>query len=317
MYEYRASELGACQRRLVLQRQGYEQMPPPANFAEIFAEGNRWEEIVIEHMRSRGFHIGHHPSLDVDQGQSFVRIRILDDVYVTGHLDGCIWDDTSWLTEGVKGRVLEIKSMAHDQFEDFVEKGIHRGDTLMEKYKWQVSPYMIAADMELMLVGVDKTSPPDDPHYHAVYLEEPPYSLGKIMQRVLRLELMAMDTPPDCDVHNYPCPVYYMGCTDQQLDANEIVSQLIVDRKIISDRMSQDKTALGKINESLAAELGDQKNIKVEEGTVYWNSGRTTKFFDEEAMVKDGVDVEKYRREKKGDKFVQVRYRKDKDEAAE
>lgn len=320
MFTYRSSELGGCIRRLVALRQGYEKMPPPQQFRELFAEGNRWETITVDHLLSRGFDIPMPEQMPfpVDEGQSYMYIRILEDVGVSGHVDGFIapgTDDNDLDVSEVPWKILEIKSMSHNQFEDFVDKGWERGDVLMEKYKWQVSPYMIAADMELMFVGVDRDSDEANPSYHALYQEKPFYSLGDITRRVLEIERLAEGTLPDCDQANYPCPVYYLGCTHNSLDADEVISQLITDKLVVSDRMATDKKALAEINKLLGTELGDRKKVRVEEGTVSWTKGRETKYLDEAAMIDDGIDVESYKRTRKGEPYVKV-YRRRTQESA-
>lgn len=315
MYTYRASELGGCIRRLVALRQGYEPMPPPPKFRTLFDSGKRWEEIAMRHLRERGFVVGNHPDLPVDEGQSLVYIRILEDVGVSGHPDTFVFDDEFTRyhrSNPVRG--IEIKSMSQEQFDLFVAKGWERGDELMEKYKWQVSVYMLATGLEWQLLAINRDSDEEFPDTHSVYAELPFHGLGALTYTVLQVERLAADegyAVMKCNKNDYPCPVYYLDCTGQQITDDEVVSRLIVDYDILNSRMKVDEKAMTAMKVSLGEALGTEKKIRVQEGTVSWTKARETKWLDETQMVEDGIDVESYRRSKRGAPYVRVYPKKD------
>lgn len=311
MSDYRASDLGSCLRRRVARHLGYTPMRPPGKFVTIFEGGHEWERAVKDHLASRGFAvydtlIGYdtHSGADGQEGISVV-LKVSDSIRVLGHLDGVIWDQEN---ESVR-RVLEVKSMAHDSYEAFVRLGWEMGG-LMEKYKWQVSVYMLATGMELQLVGVDKTSDPANPIYHSLYAELPPYSLVDVMTRVLEAEAY-MDLPA-CDAASYPCPFFYLGCDDDAEDSDAVLDAL-VETAVAQTQIAKLEAAKDKeLRQQLMDTMGTRKKVRTDAATVSTQTSTRT-VTDWDKMREDGIDVAKYQSKEDGSKYVRLTPRKQRD----
>lgn len=195
---YRASGLGGCIKAQAALQLGYESKEPPEKISGVFAEGNLHEEDVVARLLDQGF--------SIQSQQMEVNLTITPSVAVQGHIDGAVihphWG--MW-------KLLEIKSMGKDQYDEWVKK---RWDTpgLIRKYKWQVSSYMLSLQdppAELMFVVKNRNNGQLD----ISYLEKPFYTKAEIAARVLEIErYVRAETLPECDSRMFPCPVYYLGC---------------------------------------------------------------------------------------------------------
>lgn len=291
---YRASELGSCTNRLVLGRVGFEPAPTPEKYVEYFARGEATEVEVKEALLNRGW--------TIEREQEEVRLPISGEIVVVGHIDGVaitMGELNALNPEGnILYRVLEVKRM-NDAYWNVVKNGGWYVDGLMEKYRWQVSVYMLSLGMECVLVCRNGDTGED----HYLYAEEPFHSLNEIAARVLVVEGRARsfstvaDLPP-CDRNDYPCPFYQLhsGEDKDTLDGSEAeelegIGVAYADAKARESRAKADGEVL---RERAGRLLGKRSKARAGLVSVSKFTGSRT-VLDEDAMRADGIDVEKYR----------------------
>lgn len=184
------------------------------------AEGELHEQDVVARLTAEGLTVTRQQegvgllSFDPDTWATFVNQS--DDLtnlgtatsIVFGHLDGVVNGDP-FTPSGP--RVLEVKSMSQDAFKQFQAKGWY-GDwpegSLPDRYRWQLSIYMLATGLEALLVCKNRNSGEIAKHG----IEQPYYSLDQITERVAYIEdHVSRGTLPDecprswfCD-HKYLC----------------------------------------------------------------------------------------------------------------
>lgn len=199
---YRASSLGYSLCQLVAPHLGYEAIPPPEWLQEKFDEGKEIEPKVLADLENKGWKISasqatindigdyqHEFYLDIIPGQAVVRGHI--DAFGQSH----IYDDL----------VVEVKSTNDKYFKEIEEKGWNAGG-LLDKYKWQISCYMLATGRPVALVWCRKS----DEQLYVMYADEPFYSISDIALKIASAEehIREGKIPDGCT--DFPCPYFYL-----------------------------------------------------------------------------------------------------------
>lgn len=289
MIVYRASELGACTRRLTLGRIGYDAMEPPEKYQGYFARGEAAEEDIKFALTDAGWVI--------DDEQMEVVLDVTDEIKVVGHIDGTM--------HGFLGqkRILEAKRMNDAYFRLVQQQGFYIPSGLMVKYRWQLSAYMLATGMEASLVIMNG----DTGEFLQFDIETPPHGRTEIVARVLVIEGRArsfatLDSLDACDSADYPCPFYYThpqedererldGYEAEQLEALGIAYRNARER---SKRADEDAKSLRREIEVLMGDRG-----KVSGGSVRVTRYDTTrKSLDKKRLAADGIDLSQYESER-------------------
>lgn len=300
---YASSAFGGCLRALVLARIGYEQQPPPPSLLKVFNAGHDAEDRCVETLTSRGWNIYN------SQDEVALRIETKFGVcLVLGHIDGEY--DTYEMVGPEDGLVaaegiIEIKSQGKSAWDKYELHGAS-GD-LWERYEWQAAIYMIARNRPLTWVRWLRDA--EEPTYAMHSITEPPHSLEEITQRIETVEECAREGMlPPCDIERWGCPYSYMHENQQKTDAVEIVGLEALCSKYEKYRREEvaAKAEKDRIRSRIIEVMGDEErgsegNAKV---TIF---DQARKSLDEKAMAADGIDVEKYRVERKS-KTVKVIY---------
>lgn len=191
---YRASSLGYSLCHLVCGELGYEAIAPPDYMQAIFDEGHRLEPIIIEGLNNENW--------SVTDEQKEVELDVIPGVAkVVGHIDGICVPDFA-----LGGSVLEVKTMSHKNFLDWETNGWESRSTLIEKYKWQASAYMLATGLPHTMVCWDK----QEKDWDSRFITEPFYSISDIALKISQAEehIRNNDIPSNCT--DFPCPYFYL-----------------------------------------------------------------------------------------------------------
>lgn len=294
---YRASELGGCTRFLIGKRMGYTEMPPPAKFQGYFDRGNAMEERLIELHGMAGE--------PIHRQQEVVEMIVSPSITVRGHIDGVItnYDERQYL--------WECKRVSVDVFNKFKDHGWDAKYDLLDKYKWQVSSYMLATGLELRF---EVACEPADGvlEIWPLYQELPFYSELQIKTRILGIEAAAQagELGETCDKKNYPCPLYYLpGHDEEKDDEDEVVSGLCLAiaeaKKDIEAATKRDKD----LRRDLLKAMGERTRVRTEVATVSVQRSYKT-ITDKERMEADGFKLENYQTKVEGEEYVRVTPRK-------
>lgn len=198
---HRASGLGGCLLAQVAVALGHQ----PAEIDEVsrvrMAQGQLHEDDVVAILRAEGAEVTRQQeavfiSEDGDYGSYPASSGPQPGWVLEGHLDGVILDD---LFHGP--RVLEIKSMGKSAFAAFKSKGWDASG-LIDRYKWQLSVYMLATGLEALVIAKSRDS--GELLRHGI--ETPFHSLDEITARVAYLEdHIARQVLPDTCPHDFFC----------------------------------------------------------------------------------------------------------------
>lgn len=285
MIVYRASELGSCTRRLALGRIGYEAKAPTQKWLDIFARGDVTEEEVKTHLRAEKWWY-------ITREQEEVTLQITDEIAVVGHIDGVGVDGTSQPI----ARLLEIKRM-NDAYWKVVRDGGWYVDGLMEKYRWQISAYMLALDMEAVLVCRNGDTGED----HYLYAETPFYTKNDIAARVLVVEGRArsfttLDALGECDRLDYPCPFYYTHLENEREDAGEdaeAIEALGIAYRQAREREQRSKDEATRCRDDIGRLLGNRERVAAGRIKVTRYTSKRSKL-DKARAKRDGIDLSEY-----------------------
>lgn len=283
MRVYRASEIGGCLKAQIAKHLGYEPMDPPDEFRVRFAEGDLHEEAVISTLMDMGY--------EIFDRQEAVQIPINTDSLVEGHIDGTVINDVV-----VKQRILEVKSMSEAEFKKFEEK-LWEAPGLIQRYKWQLSCYMIAKDMEALVVAKNRNTG----QLKFVGVEIPFYNIDEIRARVLECEdwVGRDQLPAVCDTINYPCGFFYLHQEEEPEEdggvdytaVRKAAANYLSCKK--SEEMAKELTKLAR--DELLKTIGDRDKVKDDVVSVtYYDYSTVT--LDRRRMESDGIDVAKYER---------------------
>lgn len=285
MIVYRASELGSCTRRLVLGRVGYEPKSPPDKYLEYFARGDATEVEVKADLRAAG-HI-------IDREQEEVVVDITDEIKIVGHIDGTIIRSEQVPLPSSQ-RLLEVKRM-NNTYWNIVKDGGFYVDGLMEKYRWQMSPYMHGTGLELTMVCRNGDTGED----LYLYAEEPFYTMNDLRARVIVIEgrvrsFTTLDFP--CDQADYPCPVYYTHADDREdadADEAEEIEAAGIAYSLAKQAERDAKDAAGRCRDKIKELVSGRKRLNAGRVRVTTYATRRTTV-DREMARADGVDLSKY-----------------------
>lgn len=256
-------------------------MSPPERYVEYFARGDVTEAEVKADLRAKGW--------TVEREQLEVVLDITDEIKVVGHIDG-----QTVIELGKPTRLLEIKRM-NDTYWTVVKDGGWYVDGLMEKYRWQISAYMHATGLEVVLVARNGDTGED----LFLYAEEPFYTLNDIKARVIVVEGRArsfttLDFP--CDQADYPCPFYYTHANDRE-DASaeeaEEIEAVGIAYSLAKQRERSAKDSADVCRDRLGVLLGTRNKINAGRVRVTRFSQTRTKL-DKKSAEADGVDLSKY-----------------------
>lgn len=206
MRVYRASSLGYSLENLVAPFLGYDPIPPPAWLQEKFDEGTALEPQVLAELESFGWTLATtQPEVNSEgDHQLEVTLEVIPGVAtVRGHLDA-----TGIEADGFPTRVVEVKSMAEKSFRECSQLAWNTPG-LIQRYKWQLSAYMLATGLQGVLVVCSKG---EDGLKNLLYMyaDEPFYSISDIANKLSQAEAHIRDgvIPEGCT--DYPCPYFYL-----------------------------------------------------------------------------------------------------------
>jgi hypothetical protein len=290
MYTYRASELGGCIKRNVAARRGEKPREVPAKTQAMFDRGNAHEEACLAVMNEQGW--------GIYDRQKTVTLPINDDCQVVGHLDGLVS-----LPEALdQFFVGEIKSpvswnlFQQEQYSPFPS-------FLIDRYRWQLSVYMVCEEKEALLVTLD------DFHVRFHGIELPPYSKEEIVNRVLELEDQAREGLPKlCSTREYPCPFWYLH-EEEIGDGDDPFVGSLHEAALSYDRFNR-----------LAKQAKKELDLLMEDRDHYWNdqvritkSRATRRSVDYKQMAQDyAIDLGAYTKQTEYDTTrVSIRGRDD------
>jgi hypothetical protein len=169
-------------------------METPDKFLTYFKEGTLHEDAVISSLMDEGY--------EIRDKQQLVMVDLGDGLVVEGHVDGMVMSPMY-----KEERVLEVKTVSQDIWDEFEKKRWDIGG-LFDKYKWQLSVYMIATGKEALVVIKNRNT--GQLRFEGVEL--PFHPLSEIEARVLEVERwVGLDRLPEiCDWVQYPCPFFYL-----------------------------------------------------------------------------------------------------------
>lgn len=275
MRVYRASALGGCVKAQVAGQLGFTPLSTEKHMEKFAIRGNAHEDEIakLENLVRR---------------QEEVNLYVMPGVVVQGHIDGY---------NAITSHVVEIKSMMPDAWDAFKKTG---WDTpgLVQKYKWQISSYMLALSRPaLVIVSVVD---PDDPlrvwKTEKFLVSTPFYSNGDILRRVVEIERWVRrgELPDACSVDQFPCPFYYL----HQQSSLEITEDDVIDEvaQMYKDAQVAVKTAETRkveARKALDAALAGRERVVTKLSKVTYYEVNSKKV-DIDKMREDGVDVGKY-----------------------
>lgn len=275
---YRASSLGSCPVAQARRRMGYEPMDPPEKFQTYFDRGHRIEEEVKAFLREAGWTLSNE--------QTECDLYIGSKIVVRGHIDGCGQADTNPAL-----KLLEIKATTTAYFKQIQA---HGWDTpgLLQKYKWQVSAYLISMRKLLGLPQLEGTMifrnhEDDDPNTNTLWLpfEEPLYSSAQIMARVLGIEawVRSWEVPDTCELpYDYPCPFYYLHPPEDNAQAEEDEAEelegLAIAYDVAKNQEATAKKVKADVQQKIINVVGDRGKLDAGRATVTTYVGKHQDF---------------------------------------
>lgn len=282
MYTYRASELGGCIKMLVAKRLGMKaHETPPAKMAKIFERGNRHETACLASMVEDKW--------EITSQQREVTLPITDKVRVVGHLDAVGYHPI----DSPMHRIIEAK--APQAWRLFIDE-MYSDDPspMIERYKWQISCYMIGEDREAILTCLDETF---QLRYHGIEL--PFYTLDDIKDRVGMLESLAADgyegLPKFCVPREYPCQFFHLHEDEQtafDIDTELDVAVERYDKYRIKAADAKDQ--MDKAKDRLLEVMGTRRRVQTNDSMVSLYNRKNTKY-DYKRMQSDGIDINAYK----------------------
>lgn len=243
----------------------------------VFAEGDLHEDAVVEKIGNVTFR------------QHETHLELTPAFDVVGHIDG-IYDGKL---------LLEVKSMSKDAYTTWLDKG---WDTpgLVQKYKWQVSAYMLATNLPCYFIVKCRDSGEIDD----TIIPEPFYNRSEILARVLEMEVYVRkgELPDACSVSNFPCPFFYLHDEDLESWVEDETLDMLADMYEVERRAV--KVAEGRQKEArkaLEAGLAGREKVTTEHSkvTIYQTKRRALDVDKMKAELGEDT-VEKYYVEKLG-----------------
>jgi hypothetical protein len=169
---------------------------PPKTMVKVFARGNRHEAACMATMAEMGW--------ELTSQQREVVLDVAYNVQVVGHLDAVGYHPL----DSPQHRVIEAK--APIAWRTFLDEMYSPDPTpMIQRYKWQISCYMLAENREALLVCLDEQF---NVRVHGIEL--PFYTLDDVAERVGMLEEMAArgyeGLPKFCSPREYPCQYFHL-----------------------------------------------------------------------------------------------------------
>ena len=271
---YRASELGGCTKAQAAKQLGFMPLETERFFGALGHEGNLHEDDVIKREGAT-------------DSQLEVTLDVMPSVQIVGHVDGLL-----------DPYVVEVKSMGKAAFDMWMAS---KWDTagLVQKYKWQVSVYMIALNRPLKFIVKCR----DNGQLDTCFVEAPFYDDKAILRRVVEIERWVRrgELPDECSdgsgntTRQFPCPFYYL----EQQTTLEVTEDNVIDELA---RMYKDASLAVKVAETRKREarkaldqgLAGRERVVTALSKVTYYEVKTEKI-DFNKMAEDGIDVNKYK----------------------
>lgn len=294
----RASALGMCERIFWAVTQGIRAEPFSQETLDIFAEGHRLEEVMMERLNADGY--------DLRGSQDEQELWIIPTkLKVKGHVDGIFYDpDTGEATD-----VWENKALGESTYKEFLKKG----PAYSETYKWQISVYMATTGLPSTYTAIRRFSPTektetpalnqDRAPYNIKEIAEPYYSLNDIKKRAISIYKIYKSMTPDMP----PCVGSYF-CDYKQLH-DEAEEQFVPTRS--NPKFDELAAALTKARADKKEAEEEEKRIKgqiellapddmteiLEGQLVQIEKTKVERRYDDKAKIMEalGVDEEEYK----------------------
>lgn len=223
---YRASSIGLCPNALALSRLGFAPSPRSEMLERTAEEGDLHEAAVKKKLESFG--------LVISKEQEEVEVSVRKGaapIIVRAHLDAghvvVPWGQAKAkeLLHGYIGKmtdispgpaILEVKSMSKARFQAWNRK--KWGDPQFDSYAWQAAVLMHATGKQLLYAVKCR----DDGEMRVYLVTTPPYSMGQIAQRILKVEKVVATgiVPQDCPGgERFFCP--FWGYHEGKIEAEE------------------------------------------------------------------------------------------------
>lgn len=334
LYVFRASSLGSCVRNLVLAGLGTEgNRTKPAAVQKGMDEGSRAEATILAAARNHGWKVLPADPKDLSlvqygaidaTGQLCAEIRVNDRAVVRLHPDG-IAQKFRTQAEGDRyrdgdelkaRRVVEAKALKNPPKTIEGVLGLHG-------YGWQLACEMAATRLPaLYLVGAKREDGtvrvPDVTPY---WIDRPPYTLGQIRARVIRVLKMidrakeeGVKGLPDCDVRQFPCPYFadwHDGQTihakDERPPLTDVWTEATVEDlaglRVLLMELGRAQAEQGRVKkevDALKAKIKEMVKVDLGAGTGYeyegWTFTRVQKHVEAKSYDMDYMDVRKARK---------------------
>lgn len=338
LWVFRASSLGNCEANLVRQALGQTPEPPPANMLAAYAQGNTNEPIILGKLKAKGWKelddmvmSGYGFTRD-ESGQFATELKVGTKAIVRCHPDTimqCYKTTEEQRLAGVEvgqRRVVEAKALAKSWTFD--------GAYTKPQYAWQTSVEVATTGLPLLFVvgwKDDETKIVEDIEF--IVPEAPMYSKGQIIARVMRLVRMIESIEagtgklPECDYAQWPCGFWQLHNTETGVHAKAEVPKAddvlpkaaaLSLRALMTQWRADAKTvkaAQARVDEVRVEIQGLLESYEVE-GAVsqgsskiaYTPESETEKWKPkaDEAMRRDGIDVDKYRTTGKKKAYITI-----------
>lgn len=275
---YRASVIGDCIKAVAALRMGYQPFAFTDDELTRFKEGHLHEEAVLSEMSH------------VSDRQRVIELHLTNTLIIQGSIDGL-------QTDYGKRKIVEIKTTNKDGMKAILQHGWETPG-FIQKYKWQVSVYMIALDLELDLIVKDKESG----KLWTLTAERPPHSIEEIRGRILRIEAYAksgsLPVPCEPGANQWFCkfPYLHEHDTAEVLDDKEL-EQLAVQYDHAKVEETTAKNRKAELRKALKSGLGDKKKVKAGLASVTFYATHRIDY-DHNKMAQDGIDLEIYKTER-------------------
>lgn len=318
VWVYRVSSVGNCEKQLGLFRQGVEGSPPPADMLRRFRDGHLHERAILAEIQKKRPEWKVHLEDPYTKGQ-FETVYVVKEpsedgtpgIEIRGHIDGLAVNKAM----NPDSRICEAKALSQDNFNKFV-KAWEQGNVwdLYPYYRDSISLYMASLEVPCFYAVKNKNSG----EVRVFNLDEIPGDVDALAARVRVIDARAArdQVPELCDIRSYPCPMFRfhteadesddpedimasaMGKTDEDVDVNELevlCREYDSFREAEKEGKARKKETGIKIAEKflVTADKVETANYRVA------MKEHTYRFLDEEEMREDGIDVEKYRKERK------------------
>lgn len=222
---YRASSLGRCERAFIAAARGETAHPWPESFQGFLDEGKAAEALI----RARWEQDHESDGWKVAPMLQSVEIEVMDNVFVTGHVDGMFYI-------GVDNALWEAKKVRASGWDAFLQKGVE----WHVNYPWQVAVYMHALKVETcaFVGGLWDVEKQEVTETFTHWLQQPPLPFKAIVKRVRELERVigAGFAPSEVKCRgDYPCPYFHLHDEPQDKEGKSADVVFIVPKGMAAD----------------------------------------------------------------------------------